>query len=202
MSVDKWAQTDLAIHDLIRRRWSPRAFGDRMPDAATLRRLFEAARWAPSAYNEQPTRFIIATKAQPMDYVRLLEVLVERNQDWARTAPILMLTVTRTTFTHNGKPNRHAWHDAGLALAHFILQATAEGLHVHPMAGFKPDVARERYAIPPEFEPVAAVAVGYLGPVEAIPEALRSMETAARTRRPIGVYAQHWESPADTILNA
>src|SRR5436190_24164282 len=97
--MEKPAPADFPIHDLLKRRWSPRAFADRPVEPDKLRRLLEAARWAPSSYNEQPWAFIVATKDQPEQFERLLSCLVEFNQSWAKAAPVLMLTVAHQTFT-------------------------------------------------------------------------------------------------------
>ena len=107
--------------DVIRRRWSPRAFSERPVSSQDLALLLEAARWAASSANEQPWRFIIARKSDPDTYQKLLETLVEGNQIWARNAPLLLLTVAKRTFTSNGNPNRVALHDTGIALAHLML---------------------------------------------------------------------------------
>ena len=104
------------IHDLLRRRWSPRAFADRPVEREKLLSVLEAARWAPSSNNEQPWHYIVARREEPDEFARLLACLVERNQSWAKAAPVLMLSVATTTFARNGHPNRHALHDAGQAI--------------------------------------------------------------------------------------
>ena len=140
----------------------------------TIRSVLEAARWAASSFNEQPWRFIVATKDDPANFDKLLRCLVPGNQDWAKSAPVLLLSATKLTFTRNDKPNRHAYHDVGLAVSQLIVQATALGLYVHQMAGFDVDQARQSFGIPEGFDPVAAIAIGYSA--EAMP--------ASRTRRP------------------
>src|SRR3954463_9809046 len=148
------------IHDLLRRRWSPRAFSDRPVEREKLLSVLEAARWAPSSNNEQPWHYLVARKEEPEEFARLLACLVEKNQSWAKAAPVLMLSVASTVFARNGKPNRHALHDVGQAVADLTVQATALGLFVHQMAGFSAEKARETYGIPENAEPVAALAVG------------------------------------------
>ena len=108
MNVQKQATPDYPIHELIAKRWSPYAFSDRPVSDDDLRSLFEAARWAASAYNEQPWRYIVATKADPEEFERLLSCLVEGNQVWARAAPVLALGCTSLYFALNGKPNAAA----------------------------------------------------------------------------------------------
>src|SRR5262245_42331601 len=129
------AATDYPVHELIARRWSPYAFADRPVSQDDLRALFEAARWAPSSYNEQPWSYLVATRDQPAELERLLSCLVEPNQVWARLAPVLALGCTSLSFTRNGQPNAAAVHDLGLASANLVLEATARGLSVHQMIG-------------------------------------------------------------------
>ena len=181
----KEAGVDPRVHDVLRRRWSPRSFLDRPVEHSVLALLLEAARWAPSSSNEQPWRFIVATRDQPDDYARLLACLGDRNQIWAKLAPVLMLSVAKTTFIRSERPNRHALHDVGLATATLIVQATAVGVSVHPRAGFDSDKARAAFQIPDGFEPVAAMAVGYLGDPDRLPDDFRAREIAPRTRRPL-----------------
>src|SRR5215212_3506304 len=182
------------IHDLLQKRWSPRAFADRAVEREKLLSLLEAARWAPSSNNEQPWHYIVATKDEPEEFGRLLACLVEKNQSWAKAAPVLMLSVASTVFSRNGKPNRHALHDTGQAVAGLTVQATALGLYVHQMAGFSVEKARETYNLPPTVEPVAAIALGYLGDPSTLPEDLREREVALSTRKPIGefVFTGSW----------
>ena len=148
MSLPKEASPDHPIHELLAKRWSPYAFADRPVSDDDLRSLFEAARWAASSYNEQPWRYIVATKADPEEFERLLSCLVEGNQAWAKAAPVLALGCTSLNFALNGKPNAAAQHDLGLASASLTLEATARGLFVHQMIGILPDRVRELYASP------------------------------------------------------
>jgi nitroreductase len=181
--MEKLADNAHPIEDLIRRRWSPRAFAERAVEPEKLASLFEAARWSASCYNEQPWSFIVATRNEAAEFSRLLSCLVEGNQAWASHAPVLMVSIARLHFMQNGQPNRHAIHDVGLATAQLILQATAMGLFAHPMAGFHPDKVRELYAVPEGYEPVAAIAVGYPGDPATLAESLRQREFAARVRK-------------------
>jgi nitroreductase len=183
--VEKPAQARFHIHDLLARRWSPRAFNEQPIDAGTLRTLFEAARWAPSSNNEQPWRFIVATKQHQTDWSRLLECLAEGNRRWAFRAPVLVLSVASLYFEDDGRPNRHAFHDTGLATENFVLQATAQGLVAHQMAGFDIEKARVDLRVPAGYEPVAMIAVGYPGDPALLPERLRERELRPRDRRPM-----------------
>src|SRR3954469_8155055 len=117
MQAAKDARPDHPIHELLAKRWSPSAFADRPVPEDDLRSLFEAARWAPSSYNEQPWSYIVATKADPEAFSRVLSCLVEGNQAWAAAAPVLALGCTSLRFARNDKPNDAAVHDLGLASA-------------------------------------------------------------------------------------
>lgn len=181
----KPAETDYPIHDILTERWSPLAFAQRDVEPATLASLLEAPRWTASSFNEQPWRYIVATKAEPEVYQRLLSCLVPANVTWAQSAPVLMLSVCKAAFTHNGAANRVAPHDVGAAAASLTFQATSLGLVVHQMGGIYPDKAREEFGIPDGYEVMAALAVGYPGEPASLPEALRARETAPRTRKPL-----------------
>ncbi len=181
--MNKPAETKYPIHELLRQRWSPRAFSDRMVEPENLRSLLEASRWAPSSYNEQPWNFIMATKEDRTKYDRLLSCLTETNILWAQKAPVLMVSVAKLHFTETGKPNRHAFHDVGLASENLAIQATSMDLFVHMMAGFYPDKVRELFKIPEGYEPVAAIALGYPGDPQTLPERLRERELAPRRRK-------------------
>src|SRR5829696_1208912 len=134
--MTKLHDTAHPVHDLVRRRWSPRAFSSRAVERETLLSVLEAARWAPSSFNAQPWSFLVATQEDPAGFERMLNCLVPQNQAWAKAAPVLMIAVAKTHFEHNGKPNRHALYDTGQAVAFLTLQATALDLYVHQMAGF------------------------------------------------------------------
>jgi nitroreductase len=192
--MEKLAPADYPIEELLKRRWSPRAFSDRLVEPEKLRSLFEAARWAPSSFNEQPWCYLVATKENPEQYGELLSCLMEGNQQWARLAPVLMTSLAKLNFEKNGKPNRHAFHDVGLATANMMIQATAMGLFVHAMAGFFPEKVRDLYHVPPDYEPVAAIAIGYPADVDALPEPVRQKELGPRSRKPIAsfVFEGQW----------
>jgi nitroreductase len=192
--VTTLTETQARVHDLIKERRSPLAYSDRSIEPEDLRSLLEAARWAASSYNQQPWHFIIATKEAPEEFERLLGCLAPANALWARNAPALMLSVAKLTYDSNGAPNRHALHDVGQATANLALQATALGLMVHQMGGFDVARAREEFLIPEGYEPVAAIAVGYLGDPESLPESLLARARAPRTRRELYefVYTGRW----------
>ncbi|WP_455379053.1 nitroreductase family protein [Petrachloros mirabilis] len=180
--MKKPADTQYPIVDVMRERWSPRAFDERLVEPEKLRGIFEAARWAPSCNNAQPWRFLVATKDHPADHQRFLGWLLEGNRKWAFRAPVLVLSVAKMTFD-DGSPNRHAFHDVGLSTENLILQATAHDLVAHPMAGFQIQRARAESSIPPDFEPVAMIAIGYPGDPALLPDYLREREYKPRSRQ-------------------
>ena len=186
--MQKPAATDVELHDLIRNRWSPRAFAEKAVTPEVLRSLFEAARWAPSSNNEQPWAYLVATKDDPENFAKTLGVLVEFNASWAKHAPVLALSVAHLKTQREGKPNRVALHDVGSATAQLTVEANARGLQVHQMAGFDAEKARQAFAIPADWEPVAAMAIGYPGNPDLLPEKLRDRELAPRTRKPLSEF--------------
>jgi len=202
MSVlKKPAETETAIHEVLRHRWSPRAFDSRPVEHEKLRSLFEAARWASSSYNAQPWYYIVATKDDHEDYKRVTECFVEFNQGWTKGAPVVAISVAGMKFHHNGEPNRHAFHDVGQASANLALQATALGLQIHQMAGILPDKAREVFGIPEGFEVVAGIALGYPGDPASLPDGLREKEVAPRERKPLHsfVFTGKWGNASPII---
>jgi nitroreductase len=198
---DKLADNQHPIENSLRKRWSPLAFSDRLVESEKLLSVLEAARWAASSYNEQPWSFIIATKENPVEFERLLSILAEGNQEWARNAPVLMLTVAKLHFERNGKENRHAFHDVGASAASLAIQAATLDLFVHQMAGFDVPKAKEVYQIPTDYEPVSAIALGYLGNAQTLSESLQQREQNPRTRKPLDkfVFSNTWNQTAPEV---
>ncbi len=156
-------------------RWSPRSLDATPLSEEQIAALFEAARWSPSCYNEQPWLFLYATEAEAR--ARFASALVERNQRWAGQAPLLIFVVTRLHFVGTGQPNRHAGFDAGAAWMALALQARKLGLYAHAMAGFSRQKAFEILGISPDdYDIMAAVAVGRRGPADRLPEELAVIE--------------------------
>ena len=199
--MHKPAPSDDPIHDLVRHRWSPRAFSAKSIPHHVLRSLFEAARWAPSSFNEQPWAFLVATKDDKESYERVLSTLNEANQVWAKEAPVLGIAVSKLAFAGTGRPNRNAFYDTGAATAGLTIEATARGLFVHQMAGFDPQKAIELFQIPDGWEPIAAFAIGFPGDPESLPEKLREREVGARSRKPLAdfVMSGRWGQPAPFV---
>jgi len=186
--MEKPANTGAPVHEIIRMRWSPRAFADKPVAPETLKSLFEAARWAPSSNNEQPWAYLVATKDDAENFAKMVSVLVEFNAGWAQHAPVLALSVAHLKTERDGRPNRVALHDVGSATAQLTFEANARGLLVHQMAGFDGQKARQVFAIPDEWEPVAAMAIGYPGDPNRLPEKLRERELAPRMRKPLAQF--------------
>ena len=201
--LENLTEAPYTVHDLIRGRWSPRAFANRTVERDKLLILLEAARWAASSANEQPWSLIIATTDQPAEYARLLSCLVDSNQVWAQSAPVLMLSVAKIHFDRNGKENRHAFHDVGAAACNLTIQALALDLFVHQMGGFNAEIARSQFGIPSGYDPVAMMAIGYLGDPQTLPAALQDRELAPRTRKPLTefVFTGGWDRPSDLVID-
>ncbi len=184
----KTALTDHPIHPLIAGRWSPYAFGAKSVADDDIRSLFEAARWAASSYNEQPWHYIVAKLEDSDEFAKLLSTLVEPNRAWAKSAPILALGVISQNFKRNGKPNKAAVHDLGLASATLTLEATSRGLVVHQMIGILPDRARELYSIPSDAEALTGLAIGYAAKPGVGPDELVKRDSGERTRRTLSEF--------------
>ena len=197
--MEKPAPADHPIQDLLARRWSPRVFADEAVPGKILVSLFEAARWAPSAFNEQPWFFLLAAREDRAAFERMLACLTPGNQAWAKGAPVLLLTAARLAFERNAKPNRHALHDLGLAAMSLVVEATARGLMAHQMAGIERETIAKTYDLPEGVEPVTALALGY--PADTIPEELREREAAPRSRKALEdfIFAEAWGKPASLL---
>jgi nitroreductase len=192
----KYGPMETGVTEILLKRWSPRSFADKPVSSSDLTKIFTAAAWAASSYNEQPWRFLVGKKGDET-YAKILDSLIEFNQAWAKTAPVLILSVGKKTFTQNGQPNAYGLHDTGAASANISLEATALGLHTHGMGGVDKDKARKLFEIPDDYEVGAAWALGYLGEPTALPEPYTSMETAARTRKPLEEFVfSAWDKAA------
>jgi nitroreductase len=199
--ADKKASPDHPIHHLLAERWSPYAFDSRPVASADMCSLFEAARWAPSSYNEQPWTYLVATRDDKDEFERLLSCLAEGNQAWAKAAPVLALGVVALKSARNNNDNRAAVHDLGLASGNLLVEATARGLLVHQMIGILPDKARELYQIPPQSEAWTGLAIGYKGDPSKLPEALKQRDLSPRQRKKLDqfVFSGKWGKPAPLL---
>ena len=198
----KLPATSHTLQTLIQHRWSPLGFDrDRHIDSATLLSILEAGRWAASSSNLQPWRFIVAPKEDQAEFQKLLSIIKEGNQPWAQHAAVLMIAVAHK-YRKPGVPNRHAGYDLGQAMAQMVLQALDHGVYVHQMGGFFPDKARETYRIPDEYEPYAAVAMGYrTSDLDHLGDGHRQREAAQRVRHNLAdlVFSGVWAQPADFL---
>ncbi len=186
--MPKSLPNDYPVDPLIQNRWSPLAFSERAVTQDTVRSLFEAARWAPSCFNAQPWRFLVGTKdGDPEAYAKILDCLVPANQVWASTAPLLLIGVANTRFEHNGAENRFALYDLGQAIAYLTLEATSLGLSLHQMGGFDSEKARDAFGVPDTYAFGAAIALGYEGDADVLPDQkYRDRHNdSARLRKPL-----------------
>ena len=196
--MQKPAPADHPVADVVKNRWSPRAFSEKPLPSEVLQSLFEAARWAPSSGNEQPWAFLVATKDDAGTHGKLLSTLVDSNQIWAKHAPVIGIAVSRLNWSKSGQPNRTAFYDTGAAMANLTAEATSRGLFVHQMGGFDPSKARELFHVPLDWEPIAAFVFGYPGDPNSLPEPYLSREKNPRTRKPLRefVMSSDWGKPA------
>ena len=188
----KHATTTYPVLEMIRKRWSPRAFASYPVAPETLDQVFEAASWAASAMNEQPWRYLYAHHADQEPFRKLVDCLMPGNQPWAQHAPVLILAMAKTHYD-NGSANASSLHDVGMANGNLMLEATALGLHGHFMGGFDAAKVRELFQVPDSLQPVVVIALGYLGGAEQLEEPFLSREKAARQRKPVAEIAFHRE---------
>ncbi len=179
--MQKPAKTKTPINHIIAHRWSPRAFSSQAIEEDKIIALLEAARWSSSAFNEQPWRFIIGKKEEDT-WKKILATLVEWNQQWAKTAPLLVLNIAKLNFTHNNMPNDVAEYDLGQAVATMALEAVHQGLFGHQMTGFDGKKATELFNIPEGYKAVSVTAFGYYGNPDDIPSEIAKQETNERSR--------------------
>jgi nitroreductase len=182
-------KADHPIHPLFLKRWSPRAMSGEPLSDQELMTLFEAARWAPSTYNEQEWRFLYA-RTGDAHWKTFFELLMQANQVWCNKAAVLVVVLSKKTFTLNGKPNPVHTFDSGAAFENLALQGAEMGLVVHGMAGFDREKARTDLAVPPDFEVEAMIAIGKPGDPASLPPELRERETPS-LRKPLKQIACH-----------
>jgi len=172
--------TDAPILDIITKRWSSIAFDPTPLSTEHIASLFEATRWAPSSYGEQPWRYIYAAKGDASR--ETLENLLVEGNSWAKNAGLLILSFAKKNYEKNGKPNKHFFHDTGAATFALTLQATDMGLSSHQMGGFYADKANEELGVPEDFEPCSMIAIGYPGDPDSLSDDLQQREAMPRTR--------------------
>lgn len=177
----KEAKNRYPILDLLKTRWSPRAFADKEVEKEKLQAVFEAARWAPSSFNQQPWRFIVGRKGDKT-YDKIVDALAEFNQIWAPTAPVLVATIGRKINNNSEKDNLVYQYDAGQAVAHLTVEATNQGLYVHQMGGFDPKKVINHFDVPIQYKPLTVIAIGYIGDPGQLEGGMKSSELAERDR--------------------
>jgi nitroreductase len=187
MTLEKQAATSVPIHELMTKRWSPRAYDAGRPvTRAQLAALLEAARWAPSCNGVEPWRYLVWDRFRdPEGFQRAFECLSEGNKRWAKNAPLLMLAVASADTLPGGRPNRFSQHDTGMATLSLALQAVALGLVAHQMGGFDAEKARAAFGIPADCTALSMIAVGYQASPDTLDDETRSKELAPRSRRPL-----------------
>lgn len=178
-------QPDLTydIHPLLKKRWSPRAYSDQPVETDKLQRIVEAARWAPSSRNLQPWCFLFGFKNDSV-YEAIYAAMVEFNQLWIRTAPVIGLAIGITR-DQQGKPNSSYLYDLGQAVALLTVQAVSEGLYVHQIGGFDQEAVTSKLAIPSSHSVVTAFTVGYRGNPAVLHPNLLKLELTPRVRKPL-----------------
>ncbi len=196
MTPPRPAPTTHTLLPAIANRWSPRAYADTAVSDEALLAVLEAGRWASSCFNDQPWVFVVARHGTPA-HAAMLATLLPFNQVWAAAAPVLLYSVVREKFAHNGEPNKHAWHDVGAATATMAIEASARGMQMHGMAGYDAAAARAALAIPETHAPVTAFTLGFPGPASMLPEKLAEREAAPRARRAAEtmLFSGKWDAP-------
>ena len=186
---------------LIKKRWTTRDFDpEKEISHENLALLFEAARWTPSAYNEQPWNFILVTQHEPEQFEQMINLLKEGNKPWASKAFALVLTVARLKATHNETDNFHALYDLGASVANLTLQATELNITVNQMGGFYHDKAKELFNLGENYSPASILALGYEPETESF-EIHKKERAAQRKRKSLGqfVFRNQWGNPFVTI---
>lgn len=175
------------IHSLLTQRWSPYGFAsDQQVPAADIRAIFEAARWAPSAFNAQPWRYIVGVRgADDGLWEKIHGLLVEGNQAWTAHAPVLAIGIVQTHFPHNGKPNGTAEHDLGAASAQLTFEATHRGLVVHQMAGIRAADTHAAFNLADDMKVATALAIGYAGQAKGLDASIAARDEKPRERLPV-----------------
>ena len=197
--MHKPAITQVPINDTLANRWSGRAYDATKPvSLEQIIALLEAARWAPSCFGDQPWRFIVWNKETDFAaWQQGFDCLTASNQTWVKDTSVLMLTCANTLFEHNQQSNRWGQHDTGAAAENLCLQASSMGLMAHQMGGFNADLAREKFAIPATYIPMAMLCVGYPADIASVEGEALVRETAERKRKPLNelFFAGSWAKP-------
>jgi nitroreductase len=176
------------ILEIIQERWSPYAFSLAPVEGFKLKAMFEAAGYAPSCNNEQPWTFVFTTQDEKDVFNDYVGFLSDGNKVWAKNAYALIISMVRTKFSYNGKPNRYAFHDTGMAVTNLLLQAITLDVYVHQMGGYSVEKVHEYFKLGDDIEPVAMMAVGYLGDGSSLTPELLRRDEKRRSRKSVNEY--------------
>lgn len=200
--LEKPAITQVPIHELLAKRWSPRAFDPKQPVTTTqILALIEAARWAPSCYGEEPWRFLICDQTQdPTSWQKALQCLAPANQIWAKNVPLLLIAIANNDFLTGpkaGHPNRWAAYDTGAACENLCLQAVNLGLMAHQMGGFSPEQIATAFQLPENVTCMTVIAIGYQADPQSLEDEFYQREIEQRQRRLLETcfFAGQWSQP-------
>lgn len=188
LKESKKAKTAIDINELSKNRWSPRAFKGEGVEKTKIMSMMEAAKWTASAFNEQPWRFIIGEKGDET-FTKIVDSLVEFNQNWAKNASVLILNICKDHFTHNNTPNPTAQYDLGQAVSSYCLEAVNQDLVSHQMSGFDAKKAKESFQLPEGYTCISVTAVGYMTNPDSLPEELFKVELQNRMRKTVEQFA-------------
>ncbi len=175
-------KTELTL-EIIRERWSPYSFSPMPVEEFRIKAMFEAAGRAPSSRNEQPWIFVYTTREDEKEFEAYLDFLEESNRIWARHAYGLIVTLARTTHAHNGRSNRFALYDTGMAVSNLLLQAISFDIYIHQMGGFFPDKVASYFGLGSDIVPLTVMAMGYLGDGSLLPPEIYQKDETRRPRK-------------------
>jgi len=176
------------ILEIIQERWSPYSFSSNQVEGFKMKAIFEAAGYAPSCNNEQPWMFVFTTQEEEKVFHDYMGFLADSNKVWAKYAYALVISMARTKFSYNGKPNRYSFHDTGMAVTNLLLQALALDIYVHQMGGFSIEKVKEYFKLSDDIEPVAMMAVGYLGDGISLSPELLMRDEKRRPRKSVNEF--------------
>lgn len=173
-----------SLTEILKKRWSPRGYSDRPVSDEQIAALLEAARWAPSANNEQPWRFVIGKNGDEK-FGKMLGAMSDWNKRWVQHVPVLVLNLAKKEFSYKEEVNPTAEYDLGQAVFAMAIKAVDLGLVAHQMSGFDHDQVVKNLGIPEGYEAVSAIAFGYLGDDSKLPDDLKRSEKRERIRKSI-----------------
>ena len=176
------------ILEIIQERWSPVAFSSSKVEEFKIKAMFEAAGYAPSCNNEQPWLFVYTTQDEKEAFNDYMGFLAEGNKLWAKNAYALAISMARTKFSYNDKPNRFAFYDTGMAVTNLLLQAQTLDIFVHQMGGYSIEKVKEYFSLGDGIEPIAMMAIGYLGDGSDLSPELLKRDEKRRPRKSVSEF--------------